>query len=79
MRMTLPADKAELQHTIFINDNAICIPLFSKEGLGEIFQKKLFVKSPSIPLFQRGRLRRRIFHNFITFNKKEGSCLYRKN
>jgi hypothetical protein len=23
----------------FINDNSICIPLFGKEGLGQIFQK----------------------------------------
>ncbi|HDH53323.1 MAG TPA: hypothetical protein ENH24_02435 [Nitrospirae bacterium] len=34
----LPAYKAGHQNNI-INDNSICIPLFSKEGLGEIFKR----------------------------------------
>jgi len=34
----------------------IVVPLFGKERLGEIFGKsKANLKSPSVPLFQRGR------------------------
>ena len=45
---------------IIINDNSVCIPLFGKEGLGEII--KLFVKSPFIPLWKRGRREWRTIH-----------------
>jgi hypothetical protein len=36
-------------------------PLFGKEGQGEILWRiDVFKKSPSIPLFQRGKIRRKI-------------------
>jgi len=36
-------------------------PLFGKEGQGEIlWQIDLFKKSPSIPLYQRGKIREKI-------------------
>jgi len=47
-------------------------PLFGKEGLGEILLQKhfivismsyCFVKSPSIPLFQRGMPKAEYFHS----------------
>jgi hypothetical protein len=41
----LPAYKAGLQNNIFIKANPIYIPLFGKEGSGEIL-KTLFLKSP---------------------------------
>jgi hypothetical protein len=44
-----------------MNDNSIKFPSLAKRGWGD-FLKKLFVKSPLIPLFQRGRLERRTFH-----------------
>jgi len=43
----------------------VCVPLFGKEGLGEIVLKKLFVKSPLLPLFQRGNL------EMLRFNGKK--------
>jgi hypothetical protein len=36
-----------------------CLPVGRVRG---DFSKKLFIKSPLIPLFQRGRLERRTFH-----------------
>jgi len=38
-------------------------PLFGKEGLGEILWRiDLFKKSPSIPLFQRGKMQGKILY-----------------
>jgi hypothetical protein len=33
----LPAYQAGLQNNIIIHNYSICVPLFGKEGLGEIF------------------------------------------
>jgi len=50
-------------------------PLFGKEGLGEILLQKYFivismsycfVKSPSIPLFQRRRSKAEYFHSLFS-------------
>jgi len=50
-------------------------PLFGKEGLGEILLQKYFivismsycfVKSPSIPLFQRGRPKAEYFYSLFS-------------
>jgi hypothetical protein len=49
----LPAYKAGLQNNIIINDNSICIPLFGKEGLGEIY-KEIIHKIPLNPPFPKG-------------------------
>ena len=51
--MKLPAYKAGLQNNIIINDNSICIPLFGKEGLGEIY-KEIIHKIPLNPPFPKG-------------------------
>jgi hypothetical protein len=48
-----PTYKAGLQNNIFINDNSICIPLFGKEWLGDIF-KEIIRKIPLNPPFSKG-------------------------
>jgi hypothetical protein len=58
----LPAYKAVHQKRIFfINDNSVCIPPLWQRGVRGDFLEIYFVKSPLIPLFQRGRLKGELF------------------
>jgi len=63
------AESCEAKETVKVLGLA---PLFGKEGLGEILLQKHFIvismsycfaKSPSIPLFQRGRPKAEYFHS----------------